>query len=349
MTIIIIYVAFYLFALIAENATIENKRRLLVLTCLVLAIIAGTREINSWADTGVYLMSFRDYTPSFASLSSSDEPFGYEEKGFYYLGVLIKSITSNFTAYFLAVSFITFFFLYKAFDKYCYYPFLGICAYVSRFYFARNFIQIRAGLSYAIILLAVQYITNKDWKRYFAIVFIAYLFHHSALIAVPLYFLCMIDIKKWHIIAGLGVAFVIAAFYSNVVRSLVADSASDLNVDTYVDEEYQREWGLSNPMIYFQTFLLIIYTFTEERMKLTTSHYITIRNAYFYSTLILITFSCYTALSGRTSSMFATLEIVIIPSLALTFFKKNRWQAFVIMVVMLSIIFYINYTRNIYN
>lgn len=345
MTVIIVYVLLYLFALYAENATKENKRRLLILTCVVMAILAGVRD-NTWNDTKVYIMGFQDYTPSFANLTSFDVPFGYAEKGFFYLGVLVKSFTSSTTVYFLFVSFLSLFFLYKAFDKYCYYPFLGICAYVSRFYLTRNFMQIRAGLSYAIILMAVQYITKKDWKRYFAWVFVAYLFHHSALIAVPLYFLCMIDIKKWHIVAGIGVAFVIAAFYSNVVRSLVADSASDLNVDTYVEEEYQREWGLSNPMIYFQTFLLLVYTFTEDRMRLTTSHYITIRNAYFYSTLILITLSCYTALSGRVSSMFATLEMVIIPSIALAFFKKDRWMAFVAMGIALTAIFYMNWVRS---
>ena len=344
MTIIIIYIAFYLFALMAENSTKENKKRLLILTCFFMAVLAGIRD-ESWNDTKVYIMGFQDYTPSFADLTMFDQPFGYAEKGFYYLGVIVKSFTSSVTAYFLFVSFITLFFLYKAFDKYCYYPFLGICAYISRFYLARNFMQIRAGLSYAIILLAVQYITKKDWKRYFAFVFIAYLFHQSALIAVPLYFLCMINIKKLHIVTGIAAAFFIAFNYSGVIRQIVGDNASDLNVDTYVTEQYTREFGLANPMIYFQTFLLLVYTFAEERMKLTTEHYYTVRNAYFYSTLILITFSCYTALSGRTSSMFATLEMVIIPSLALAFFKKDRWMAFLVMGVALTAIFYMNWLR----
>ena len=311
--------------------------------CIVLAFLAGTRDF-SWGDTGVYADSFLDYTPTFSELTQYSKPYGYEEMGFYYIGVVVKSFTSNVTIYFLVVAALSFLFLYKAFDKYCLYPIFGVCAYVSRFYLARNFIQIRAGLSYAIILMAVQYITNRDWKRYFAWVFVAYLFHHSAIIAVPLYFLCMIDIKKKHIVMGLIVSFIIAAFYSNVIRSMVADSASDLSVETYVTEGYQRDWGLTNPMIYFQTFLLLVYTFTEDRMRQTTSHYITIRNAYFYSTLILITFSCYTALSGRTSSMFATIEMVIIPSIAYSFMKKDRWIAYLGMGAALTVIFYLNYS-----
>lgn len=342
--IIFLYVTFYLFALYAESLPKRSKSYWLMFICLVLAFLAGTRDF-SWADTITYVESFQIYTPTIVELTQFSKPYGYEEMGFYYIGVIVKTFSSNVTVYLIVVALLSFFFLYKAFDKYCLYPFFGVCAYISRFYLNRNFIQIRAGLSYAIILMAVQYITNKDWKRYFAWVFVAYLFHHSAIIAVPLYFLCMIDIKKKHIVIGIVMAFFIAAFYSNIVRSLVADSASDLSVDTYVTEEYQRDWGLANPMIYFQTFLLLVYTFTEDRMRLTTSHYITIRNAYFYSTLILIVFSCYTALSGRTSSQFATLEMVIIPSIAYSFMKKDRWLAYLFMGAALTAIFYMNYSH----
>ena len=340
--IIFLYVTFYLFALYAEGLKSRYKRYWLMAICIVLAFLAGTRDY-SWNDTEVYVDSFLLYTPKLEDLTMFSQPYGYGEMGFYYIGVIVKTFTSNVTVYFIAVALLSFFFLYKAFDKYCYYPILGVCAYISRFYLARNFMQIRAGLSYAIILMAVQYITKRDWKRYFAWVFVAYLFHHSAIIAVPLYFLCMLDIKKKHIVMGLSIAFIIAAFFSNVVRSLVTDNASDLNVETYASEEYQREWGLSNPMIYFQTFLLLIYTFTEDRMKITTSHYLTIRNTYFYSTVILIVLSCYTALSGRTSSMFATLEMVIIPSIAYSFQKRDRWIAYLVMGAALTTIFYLNY------
>ena len=340
--IIFLYVAFYLFALYAEGLQPRFKRYWLMAICLVLAFLAGTRDI-SWNDTEIYVESFLNYTPTISELTQYSQPFGYAEMGFFYIGVVVKTFTSNVAIYFLVVALLSFFFLYKAFDKYCFYPILGVCVYISRFYLARNFMQIRAGLSYAIILMAVQYITNRDWKRYFAWVFVAYLFHHSAIIAVPLYFLCMINIKKKHIVIGTVIAFIIAAFYSNVVRVMVADYVEDLNVgNTYIQSEYQREWGLSNPMIYFQTLLLLVYTFTEDRMRLTTSHYLTIRNAYFYSTLILITLSCYTALSGRVSSQFATLEMVIIPSIAYSFLKKDRWIAYLVMGAALTAIFYLN-------
>lgn len=342
--VLFLYVTFYLFALYAEGLPQRNKRYWLMATCLVLAFIAGNRGESLGADTAVYIDSFVNYTPSISELTQYSMPYGYAEMGFFYIGVIIKTFTSNEIVYLFIIALLSLLLMYRAFNKYCLFPMLGICTYISRFFVARNCAQIRAGLAYAFILLAVQYITNRDWKRYFALVFVAYFFHHSALIAVPLYFLCMIDIKKKHIVIGTIIAFIIAAFYSNVIRSMVADSVSDLTVmdETYIQAEYQRDWGLANPMIYFQTFLLFVYTFTEERMRQTTSHYIAIRNAYFYSTLLLIVLSCYTALSGRVSSQFATLEMVIIPSIAYSFMKKDRWIAYLGMGVALTAIFYLN-------
>ena len=338
---IFIYIFFYLFALLAEQLKQKDKQMLLMLTCVVMALMAGFRDPSLWADTGVYVMSFEDYTNPLYEWSQLDEPFGYSEYGFYFLGVIFKTFSSNATAYLTFIAALSFIFMYKNFRRYCYYPLFGVAAYISRFYLARNFIQIRAGLSYAIILWAVQYISKRDWKRYFFWIFIAYQFHESAILAVPLYFLCMINIKKWHIWTGIAIAFILGGVFTEPMRNLVADYASDI-ASTYVQDEYQREWGLLNPVIYFQLAVLYLYTQNEEVLKKTSEDYYTMRTAYFYSTFILISLSMYTALSGRTSSMFATLEMAIIPPIINTLSKKNRSIAYIGMGIVLTAIFYMN-------
>jgi len=341
---VIIYILFYLFALAAEQLKGNDKKILLMLTCVVMALMAGFRNPYLWADTDAYMISFEYYTKPLYEWSQIDEPLGYSEYGFYFLGVIFKTFSSNITAYLTFIAALTFIFMYKDFKRYCYYPLFGVAAYISRFYIARNFCQIRAGLSYAIILWAVQYISKRDWKRYFLWVYIAYLFHHSALIAVPLYFLCMIKIKKWHIWTGIIVAFILGGVFTAPVRALVADYASDM-VYTYLQDEYQREWGLLNPVIYFQLAVLYLYTQNEEVLKKTSEDYYTMRTAYFYSTFILISLSMYTALSGRTSSMFATLEMAIIPPIINTLSKKNRSIAYIGLGIVLTGLFFMNVSK----
>ncbi len=336
---IIAFALFYAFALFAEEFKYKNKMLVLAITCVVLAWMAGIRDINRWPDTIAYVISFNEYTHPLSQWTSEDHPFGYSEYGFYFLGVIFKSFSNNVTWYLTFIAGLTFIFLYKDFKRYCYYPLFGVAAYVSRFYLARNFIQIRAGLSYAIVLWAVQYITKRDWKRYFFWVLIALQFHHSAILAVPLYFLCLVRIKKWHIVVGIVLAFILTTFFTGTVMSWVGDNAQDLNYQNYIGKDYQREQGLLNPMIYFQLFVLFMYTFNERVLRLTSRDYYTIRTAYFYSTFILITLSMYTALSGRTSSMFSTLEMAIIPTMINTFMKKNRIVAYVGLGIALTAIF----------
>jgi len=343
---IVVYIFFYLFALLAEQLKEFDKRNVLILTCVVLTFMAGFRNPAIWNDTSIYVTSFNDFTKPFYEWSTVDAPFGYSEYGFYFLGVIFKTFSTNSTAYLTFIAALSFLFLYKDFRRYCYYPIFGVCAYISRFYLTRNYMQIRAGLSYAIILWAVQYITKRDWKRYFLWVFIAYQFHHSALLAVPLYFLCLIKLKRWHILVGIIIAFIIGGVFTNWMRGLVADYVNDLDTaSVYITEEYQREWGLTNPVIYFQLAILYFYTRFENKLKLTSEDYYTMRTAYFYSTFMLISLSMYTALSGRTSSMFATLEMAIIPAVINTFYKDTRWIAYLGMGIVLSAIFYMNLTN----
>lgn len=342
-------IVFFIFYFVAVGFELQKNKRnrdiMLILACISLAIGAGFRDLFIWPDTMVYAYGFMYHTPEVTDFSITTKPYGYSEKGFYFLQVLIKTLIDNVTVFFVVVSAITFYFLYKDFKQYSIFPLIGLCVYISRFIIGRNFVQIRAGLAYAILMLSIKYIFEKNWKRYFLIVFIAWLFHRSCIVAVPLYFICnWIHVKKWHIYVALIFSFLIGIFGQGFVHTLVEDNASDLSVgERYTDaggETKQLEGlGMRNPMIYFQCFILLSYTLLEKRLAPLNKYYYILRNAYLYSTMILICFCTYKVLSARTSSMYATLEFAIIPSLIYMFNKKNRYFAFLITGIILTVIF----------
>lgn len=338
------FIILYIFALFASNLTNAKQKQCLVVICLALAFMAGFRDVDKWNDTGNYTMAFNYFTPTLSHYNGVMSGVPYVEKGFYFLSVVVKSLTNDSQIYLLLVSLITFFFLYKDFRRYAsYYPLLGVCIYISRFFLGRNLMQIRAGLAYAIILLGIRYVTQRNWKMYFLIVFFAYLFHQSALIAIPLYFMGCIKIKKKHVVMLITVAFILTAFFTSVLKQYVTDNASDLEVTNYVSGvEVEKAKGLRNPLIYFQCLWLFLFTFGERKIKRYLYDYYTIRNAYLLSTFILITFSMFLGLSGRTSTCFATLEFVIIPSIMYLFSKKYRFIFYFGLGAMLAGILYMN-------
>lgn len=336
-------VFFAVSAYIDSGSNIKAEKTLGILACLVLTFIAGNRDPASWADTEVYLYSFSE-VPSAPSFSFSDEPIGYTEKGFSFLGSLLKVFTSDGTVYLFFIAALSIFILFADIRKYSVFPLVGLCCYIARFYMNRNMIQIRAGLSYAILLYAIQYITAKDWKRYFLVVAIASMMHHSALVAVPLYFFCnLVKPKRWHVIAVLVLSFVIGATGQGVVHRFVEDNSSDMSIDAYTQKggyaTYYQGAGLSNPMIYFEVVLLLIYTFAEKKLKAIDENYYAIRMAYLYSTAFLICFCSYKVLASRTASIYATLEFCIIPSLIFATPHKKRPIVFAITGIVLVFIF----------
>lgn len=340
---VLVFFLFYLVAIFIEKKSNVIKTNCLLLACVVLAFWAGFRNFYIWPDTIDYVNAFIYNTPSLVNFHDTINLVPYSEKGFYYFSVFVKTLTKSSRLYLFFVSCVTFIILYKDFKKYTPYPLLGLCTYIARFYFGRNFIQIRAGIAYAIILLGIRYVTERNWKKYFLLVFIAYLFHQSALIAIPLYFMGMFKIKKQHVVFFIGLAFVLAIFFTSTLQNYVTDNASDLNVTSYVTGvEVEKAKGLANPMIYFQCLWLFLFTFGEEKIKKFIVDYYSIRNAYLLSTFILITFSMFLGLSGRTSTCFATMEFVIIPSVVFLFKHNIRFLFYIVLGIMLTGIFIMN-------
>lgn len=52
--------------------------------------------------------------------------------------------------------------------------------------------------------------------------------------------------------------------------------------------QYTAGYGLSNPVIYYQTMILMAFMFRERKLCNAIPYYFTIRNGYLYSTTILI-------------------------------------------------------------
>lgn len=345
-TAIILFILFYFFALSADFIKSQKQKdNLLIIACFILALIAGFRNPNGWSDTAGYTVAFQYFTNDIFNYSFSDRPFGYTEKGFHFLGVIVKSFSDNPTVYFLFVSCLTWIFLYKYFHKYCALPLIGLCVYIARFYSGRNMIQIRECLAIPIVLLASEHLVKREFWKFMIYVIIGYQFHRSALFAVPLYFLNWFDFKKKHIYWGIFASFAFAFFFGDWVKNYVSNSQFFLNMaSSYVQEDSEKAFGLglTNPMIYYQTFFLLAFTFFEKRFKGFKDYYF-LRTAYFYCTVVLIVLCNFAVLSARLSTVYATLETLIIPATILAFKKEERIFPALAILGVLLVFFYTNF------
>lgn len=336
------FIFFYIFAVaLSLRVPLSKQKPYFVMACVVLALLAGFRSFD-WYDTTVYTTGFAGGAKSLFEWSYSLEPWGYGEKGFFFLGFIVKTFTDDPVIYLLFISLLTFYFIYKAGMMYCIFPLIGLCDYIARFLFNRNFIQIRSALAIAIVMYSLQYVHQRKLLKFLTVVGVAYLFHQSTLIVLPFFLLAYIRLKKKHIIIGLILCWIAAFVLAPYIATYVEDWSTDLNYETYVTTGYvESALGLANPMIYFQMLILLFFTFREKKIVSQNQYYYTFRDAYFYSTCILILFCNYSALSGRTSTLLATVEMMILPLIGLSFTKHARILYFVVLGIILSFIFYL--------
>lgn len=343
--IIFLFILGVVVSFIIEQASLaSSKKVLLPVFCVFLTIVVGLRSLK-WNDTDRYAYAFYNNTSGLFPFSYNGDFLPYSEKGFYIISSIIKTFTNDYIIYFIVISALTFIFLYKSLRKYCFYPLIGLAVYVARFMLTRNMMQIRAALAIAIVVFALQYITKKDIKKFLFCTIIASTIHTSAIIVLPLYWLNRIKMKPTFVLAAIGVSFIIAAIASATISEHVVAWSEQYNIArSYTDENssYTAGLGLFNPMIYYQTFILLIYSFSEKKIGPRDPNFYTIRNGYFYSTLILILLSSFGSLSGRLSTITATYEIFILPSLLLLLKERNRWIGRLIIGVIVIMIFYLN-------
>lgn len=340
------FVVFYIIALAYVGAPKRDVRYMLMLSCVAVAIMTGFRDPYAWPDAAGYMGNFLYNTNTLSTFSFADRPNGFVEFGFHFLGIIVKTFTGNGTAYFLFIAFLSFLFIYLSLEKYGFYPLVGLAVYMGRFLVGRNFCQIRAGLAIAIVIYGTQYITKQKLWKFLLVVLIAYQFHHSAILAVPLFFMNKIKIKHWHIYLGIAVAFIAAAFFGGAIKNFVqgSDYINEM-ASSYVEEGSEKAYSqtLANPMIYYQVMILFVFTYLEDKLKKISEHYYTIRNAYFISCVLLIVLVQYAILAGRTSTVFATYEMIMIPMLVMLFKKQNRALPFLLIGIVSSVFFYLNY------
>lgn len=344
------YTIFLVFCMYVEGLKTDRiegrKVTLLFISVVVIAVLAGQRDIFFWPDTAGYYFAFTGSTPALGEYELWSRPPDYADKGFFLLSVIIKTFTSDWVIYATTIALIGLLFMYMGISKYSIFPLFAFALYISRFMFGLQFIQIRSGVAIAIVFWAMQYVHKRDLKRYFLVIFLASFIHSSVWIAFPAYFLNRLRLRPVHIYLGLATAYILAAYFTPVIRTFVSESAADMNVAmTYTTAEYGYKStgkGLANPMIYYQMAVLIFFTFFEKELTKVTPYYITLRNGYFYSTVWLTTLCSYSVLSGRGSSILATYEIVMIPLFISVFHKKNKTLAYVLVAILAVLWFYMN-------
>jgi len=288
---------------------------------LFLIFFAGFRQIG---------FDYDNYHLIFDTVNLSNYVENTIEFGFAFLIQLFHLFSLPFNVFLFFIAILSIGIKLDFIARFSPYYFLSLILYFTVNFLLSDMGQIRHGLAMAIVLLSFRDIFNKNKKGFFLKVFIAYLFHSSAIIVFPAYFIA--NIKKitiWHVLVPIALAlpFVfidIKGLLTQIVLYAPAQIQSKVAYYTTSDE-FGEKLGFNLTSVFRLIIIAGMFIYYKEGSK-TTKYYREIFLLYIYGTILFFLFNSIAEMALRFSNYFKLLEFIILPILVSsckTLFEKH--------------------------
>lgn len=262
---LIVYISLLIGMSIATLWAIQKKKRIyLLIPIFFFSLISGLRY-------GVGI----DYYAYLRSFSASDlELWNSYEPGFIYIIKICRLLGLGPESFFFILAFLQIFFLYFSFRKNTsvtiFLPSALILTGIAMSGYMNN---IRQTIAFCIFVFSVHYIAKRNFFRYLLCVATAFLFHKSAVILLPLYWIwrwkdSYFTNSRWQIILA-SLAFITASFID--LPTILGHFDSLLEIMGY--SHYMKgtriagesSIGLGYVLVFITYLIIIIY---NKKMKL---------------------------------------------------------------------------------
>lgn len=255
----ILYFGVLFLSLIAHLLKFYKKNQVKFLTILLSVFFCGGYMTGSdWIQyEEIYNLDF-------------DKLIDFEvfEPGYLLMNLFFKLFNIDFWIWYLFVKICTFYvfcqFIYKLLPKYYFLSLFFFLGMFGLFLFIDN--PLRNVIAACITFSSYQFIIDRSFKKYFVVCVLAMLFHKSAILMIPLYFVVKRDFNKKLIFICYLVLNIVASFGNEILRIIVGSLGSVIptlqhSVMYYlVGESQYAEGNLFSfgTLAKFVTFILLI-------------------------------------------------------------------------------------------
>lgn len=180
--------------------------------------------------------------------------------------------------------------------------------------FPTNLNIIKQGIAISLIFWGFKYIYDKKYIKYLLVIFVAFIFHQTAIIAVPLYFLWNKH-KKVSILRKIIslIICVLVIFFMNTILEQIGGYWS-----SYIDSE-----GTSNQLFFLNLIWLVVFLFFYKPLvKLDKRNDLLI---FIYLIGVVFTAIGFWSVFGkRIANYFTIVQIILIPQLTYVANEKSK-------------------------
>lgn len=223
---------------------------------------------------------------------------------------------------------------FYAFKKLSKFWFLSLLIYFSYSYILQDMTQIRAGVAAAFVLLSIKPLYERNLFKFLILVTIASLFHYSAIIIFPIWFLKPDEIKKSRYLIAIPIAYIIHFSVRIDFNSLVNIAYFQFLQHKLLAYQ-QDDFGYLNVFNVWQLFRIVF-----SYLLIWKANLIFKKNSYGYlfiklyviSTCAYVLLAFNPSFAGRIGDLFAIGDTVSIPFLVYIIDQKNMTRIIIILI-----------------
>jgi EpsG family len=333
------FLVFLLIAFFSLSKEGRLKKILFICTGILLFTIAAFRGNNNFDYSGYVAL----YNKAALINTLRIEPT------FILISFIVKHVFNNVLFLFIIYAFLGVFLTFYAIKKLTAFYFLSVLIYFSNFFIFHEMTQIRVGVASALILLSLKPLLERNFKAFILIILLAFLFHYSSLIALPLYFLNgnKINIFIFAIIIPLSYLF----YFLNIHFAYLIDliPIPEINI------KFQQYKFLStlnsskvNVFSYLQLsrcLLAAIFLWKWELLQRNNKFGILLIKIYVIAISLLVLLADIPGLGARASELLLSVEIILIPCLMYVFKQKQLGILIITLIGFLFLYLILLYSR----
>jgi len=319
--------------LIFEKKALNRESYFLIF--IFLTLFAGVRNYDVGTDTSLYV---RDFITGIHYNYYNFDP--NVEYGYQYLVYTILKFTNEYHWYLLSVAFISVGLMIYSIRKYSTDYILSIYIYITFGFYTFLFNTIRQAIALAILFYGIKFFLEKKLIKYLVVVLIASLFHISAWIMIPFYFIVHF---KFKVEIKAILIFISSAILSSMVIQYM--SASNKRYEQYTQESEHAGGYL---LLFFYSFIAVFLYIFGKRLRVNNKNYSLLEQLYFCGLMFVIPIALLgTDPSGpqRVLYNFSVYLILLIPMLLRDQFNKSIYIG---LFYILAFIYFMMITYSLY-
>lgn len=205
------------FLLVLIRKTKFSQKLFLFIVTVQMVAINGLRHVSVGNDTLRYERSFfsTQQIDSFTKLKAIDYEFGYQMAQ-----KIVSLFTESFNVWLFIVAFFVYILLGKFIFRYSKSFFFSYLLFIGMGFFDFSLSGIKQTIAIIIILYSYKYILSRNFVKFLTMILFASLFHLSAVVFLPMYFLSKIKWKRYNIASYAGAYIVFFIFRMQIGKVL---------------------------------------------------------------------------------------------------------------------------------